>query len=143
MSYLLDVNVLIALVDRYHEHHNAAHRWLEGSQDSWATCAITENGLVRIVANSRYPNSTNSPAVVVEMLAELKFLPRYEFWPEAVSILDPRFFRPNRLLSSRQITDTYLLGLAVRYGGYLATFDRRINTDAVIGGAEALHLIEA
>jgi len=76
------------------------------------------------------------------MLAALKILPRYQFWVEAISILDSSVFRPNRLLSSQQITDTYLLGLAVRYGGALATFDRRINTDAVIGGDSALHLIE-
>lgn len=142
MSYLLDVNVLIALVDRNHEHHDAAHRWFEQNRDNWATCAITENGLIRILSNPRYPNSTNSAAVVVEMLATLKQLPRYEFWPEAISILDPSIFRPHRLLTSGQVTDTYLLGTAVRYGGRLATFDRHLTADAVIGGQDALHLIE-
>ncbi len=108
MSFLLDVNVLIALVDRYHEHHDAAHQWLKtNSSDNWATCAITENGVIRIIANPRYPNSTNSPAVVAEMLAELKYVAGHEFWSEAVSILDSRIFARHRLLSSKQITDTY------------------------------------
>ncbi|WP_413709588.1 TA system VapC family ribonuclease toxin [Rhizobium sp. Rhizsp82] len=142
MSYLLDVNVLIALVDSNHEHHDPAHRWFEKNRDGWATCAITENGLIRIVSNPRYPNSTNSPVVVAEMLAALKALPGYEFWPEAISILEGSVFRPNQLRSYQQITDTYLLGLAVRNRGHLATFDRHISTNAVIGGSSALYQIE-
>ena len=55
MRYLLDVNVLIALIDRYHIYHDLAHTWLaKNGPDGWATCAITENGLVRIVSNKNY-----------------------------------------------------------------------------------------
>ena len=138
--YLLDVNVLIALIDPSHIHHDSAHEWF-ASIERWATCAITENGVLRILGNPNYPNSPGPPAIVATYLADLKKLPGYEFWTEAMSILDKNHFKPHRISSPKQITDSYLLGLAVRHGGLLATFDRNLSTDAVIGGENALHVI--
>ena len=61
-TYLLDVNVLIALVDPAHVHHEPAHAWFsQQGSTSWATCPMTENGLLRIVGHPRYPNSPGSP----------------------------------------------------------------------------------
>lgn len=140
MRYLLDVNVLIALIDTAHIHHEIAHEWF-AKRGEWATCAITENGLLRIVGNPRYPNSPGTPAIAATYLADLKQLSGCQFWSEAVSLLDSKHFETHRLLTPRQITDSYLLGLAVRYEGQLATFDRKIMTDAVIGGKRALHII--
>jgi hypothetical protein len=65
----------------------------------------------------------------------------HEFWPDEVSIFDKSRFDTNRILDSAQITDSYLLGLARAHGGELATFDRRMITDAVAGGTKALYLI--
>ncbi|MCV9996892.1 PIN domain-containing protein [Pararhizobium sp. YC-54] len=142
MRYLLDVNVLIALIDRYHIHHDLAHSWLRThSEDGWATCAITENGLVRIVSNKKYPQSPGSASTLVDMLSTLKYAPEHEFWSETISLTDDRIFRIEHISSPEQITDTYLLGLAVYHGGYFATFDRRLSTEAVIGGQNALHVI--
>jgi toxin-antitoxin system PIN domain toxin len=140
--YLLDVNVLIALIDPAHVQHDRAHDWFAAQgQHAWATCPLTENGVLRIVGHARYPNSPGTPAAVAELLAVLRALPGHEFWSIAVSLLDGEHIKTDLLLESSQVTDTYLLALAAAYGGQLATFDRRLVTDAVVGGSKALHLI--
>ena len=142
-AFLLDVNVLIALVDPAHVQHDAAHEWfaLQGHK-AWATCPLTENGLLRIVGNARYPNSPGTPAAVVPLLVTLRDLPGHVFWPDDISLLDADRIDATRLLSSTQVTDSYLLALACAHSGQLASFDRRLVKDAVRGGARRLHLIE-
>ena len=142
-TFLLDVNVLIALVDPTHVQHDAAHEWfgLHG-QKAWATCPLTENGLMRIVGHARYPNSPGTPAAVAHLMATLRALPGHAFWPDDISLLDARWIDATRLLSAAQVTDSYLLALACAHGGQLASFDRRLVTDAVRGGARRLHLID-
>lgn len=136
---LLDVNVLIALLDTHHTHHDAAHTWFGSSGHvSRATCPLTQNAVPRIVGHPRYPNSPGSPAPVVAALATMCQLPGHEFWADDVSLLDDSRFDRQRLLDSGQITDSYLLALAVAHGGQLATFDRRLVPDAVRGGRAAL-----
>lgn len=139
--YLLDVNVLIALVDPAHVQHDAAHAWFErqGAQ-AWATCPITENGLLRIVGHPGYPNTPGTPAAVAALLAGLRALPGHRFWPDDISVLSPGV-DPARLLHASQITDSYLLALARAHGGQLASFDRKLLTNAVRDGAATLHLI--
>lgn len=140
--YLLDVNVLIALVDPAHAQHEPAHAWFaKRGHRSWATCPLTENGLVRIVGDSRYPNSPGTPAAVCRLLAGLRGLAGHTFWADDISVMDDRHIDARRLLHSRQITDSYLLALAQAHDGKLATFDRKLVADAVTGGAEALHAI--
>ncbi|MFT4247528.1 MAG: hypothetical protein QM581_05745 [Pseudomonas sp.] len=140
--HLLDVNVLLALLDPLHVHHDRAHVWFaEAGARGWASCPITQNGALRIMANPRYANPVGSVGAAAEVLAGLCAHPAHHFWPDAPSLLDsPRVLR-SRLLSSAQVTDSYLLALAVDQGGCLASFDRRLVTDAVQGGAEALRLI--
>lgn len=140
--YLLDVNVLLALLDPLHVHHDRAHDWFAGDgARGWASCAITQNGALRIMANPRYANPVGTVGEAAEVLAGLCAHPAHRFWPDALSLLDsPRVTR-TRLLSSAQVTDSYLLALAMHQGGRLASFDRRLVTEAVQGGAEALHLI--
>ena len=140
--YLLDVNVLIALIDPAHVQHDRAHDWFAAKgQQAWATCPLTENGVLRIVGSARYPNSPGTPAAVAEMVAILRGLGGHAFWPDDVTLLDSQRVDSARLLDSGQVTDTYLLALAAAHGGQLATFDRHLVTDAVINGARALHLI--
>jgi toxin-antitoxin system PIN domain toxin len=140
--FLLDVNVLIALIDPAHIQHDAAHDWfaMHGKQ-AWATCPLTENGVLRIVGHLRYPNSPGTPAEVAQLMNGLRALPGYVFWPDNISLLDTEMIDTTRLLSSGQVTDSYLLALACAHKGQLATFDRRLVTDAVWGGAQGLHLI--
>ena len=140
--FLLDTNVLIALIDPSHVQHDRAHKWFaERGQKAWATCPLTENGVLRIVGHPRYPNSPGSPAGVAGLLASLRRLPGHEFWPDTVSLFDQKHVDTARLLDSTQVTDSYLLALAHAHDGQLASFDQRLVTDAVIDGRQTLHLI--
>jgi len=142
MTFLLDVNVLVALIDPAHVQHDAAHDWFaKHGKKAWATCPLTENGVMRIVGNARYPNSPGTPAAVAQLMTGLCALPGHVFWPDDISLLDTKKLDAMRILNSAQVTDSYLLALACTHGGKLATFDRRLVTDAVRGGAKGLHLI--
>ncbi|MEI8250017.1 MAG: TA system VapC family ribonuclease toxin [Synechococcus sp. ELA057] len=136
---LLDINVLIALLDEGHVLHHAASRWLEREIDQgWATCPITENGVVRIMAQPAYPNAQPA-AQVAARLVEACSHPSHAFWPMPISLLQDGLIRWERLLGPRQITDAYLLALAATHGGRFATFDQRIGRD-LVPAAEARHL---
>ena len=142
MRYLLDVNVLIALIDPAHMQHDRAHVWFGRSgKKAWATCPLTENGVLRIVGHPRYPNSPGTPAAVAELMTGLLALPGHEFWPNDVTLLDGQRIHGARLLDSAQVTDSYLLALAVAHGGQLATFGPNLIPDAVVDGPQSLHLI--
>jgi hypothetical protein len=144
VTFLLDVNVLIALVDASHVSHDVAHDWFarEGHQ-SWATCPITENGLVRIISNPKYANALGSPAEAIELFARMADLPGHVFWPDDISLRDAERFERAKISTVGQITDSYLLALAVAKGGALATLDRRLSALAVKDGAASLRLIGA
>ena len=141
-AYLLDVNVLIALIDPGHVQHDAAHEWFaRQGKLAWATCPLTENGVLRIVGNTRYPNTPGSPAAVVPLMEGLTALPGHEFWPDDISVLHNEMIETAQLTQSAQVTDSYLLALARAHQGQLATFDPRLATKAVRGGNKALHVI--
>jgi toxin-antitoxin system PIN domain toxin len=138
--HLLDVNVVIAILDPLHIHHERAHRWFAArGEDTWHTSPTVQNGVVRVVSHAKYPNSQPTP-VVVESLMSLVAHPAHQFVADSVSLLDGSL-HSERLLSSGQVTDTYLLHLALSHGAQLATFDTRLVTSAVPGGAAAvLHI---
>jgi toxin-antitoxin system PIN domain toxin len=142
MTYLLDVNVLIALIDPGHVQHDIAHNWFarDGAR-AWATCPITENGALRIIGHASYPNSPGNPAAVAPLLRTMRSLDGHVFWNDDVSLLDEGIVDTTRLLNAAQTTDSYLLALAHAHAGQLATFDRRLVVTAVHGGAGALCLI--
>lgn len=143
-AFLLDVNVLLALCDPRHVHHQSAHKWFAAvGKPAWATCPITENGFIRIASQPNYPNSPGGVASVAGLLRKFCSSGGHRFWPDAVSLLDESLFRIDRVLSPNQTTDVCLLGLAVRNGGRLATFDGSIPAAAVVGGERALDLIPA
>ena len=139
---LLDVNVWIALLDPWHVHHEMAHRWFYQHQHrGWASCPLTQNAVLRILGNPRYPNSPVDPAEVAGLLATWLSHPQHHFWPDAISLLDPQRVYTSKLQNHSQITDSYLLALAVHHGGQLATLDARLSPAAVPGGDTALSLI--
>jgi uncharacterized protein len=141
-KYLFDVNVLIALIDPAHVQHDRAHDWFAATgKHGWATCPLTENGVLRIVGHARYPNSPRTPAAVADVMTILCGLGGHEFWADDVTLFNGQLVDTSRLLDSGQVTDTYLLALASAHGGKLATFDRHMVTDAVVNGVSALHLI--
>lgn len=136
---LLDINVLLALLDEDHVEHQRARQWLEREISSgWASCAITENGFVRIISQPRYPSPVPA-AQAAERLARATSSTSHEFWPCSVSLLDEQVIHRDRLLGPRQVTDAYLLALAVAEGGRFATFDQSIPLTTV-NGARSEHL---
>jgi uncharacterized protein len=140
--YLLDVNVLIALIDPIHVFHNRAHAWFRSTGGhAWATCPLTENAVIRIVGSSRYANSPGTPAAVAAVLGTFCAHPGHEFWPDDISLLRSPGIDQARLLNSSQITDSYLLALAQHHGGQFASLDARMVMDAVHGGASSFHRI--
>jgi uncharacterized protein len=143
-TFLLDVNVLIALLDPGHVQHDQAHRWFSKiGHKSFATCPLTENGLVRIVGHPKYPNSPGPPSSVVQLVVAIRALPGHNFWPDRISIADDSYFASALLSSHARVTDSYLLALAHAHGGRLATMDRRLATEVVPSGKAALQLIAA
>ncbi|MBK5307553.1 MAG: PIN domain-containing protein [Frankiaceae bacterium] len=128
---LLDVNVLIALLDSEHVDHGLATSWLDDEISAgWASCAVTENGFVRILSQPRYPNPV-APGQAIALLGRARAGGHHEFWPCDVSLLDPAVIDRSRLHSARQVTDAYLLALAAARGGRLVTFDRSVPLTAV------------
>ena len=140
---LLDVNVLVALFDPDHVHHDLAHDWFAGHRaDGWATCAVTENGFVRVVSNPRYQPEAPRPAAALDRLRRFCASGHHHFWADEVSLRDTELFNLSAARGHRQITDVFLLGLARRMGGRLATFDRTIPLGAVKGArADSLAVI--
>lgn len=140
MVSLLDINVLMALVDSNHVHHPAATTFFkQAMREGWATCPIVENGFVRILGHGKYPHGPGSPEEARRLLDAYTAAPGYLFWQDDLSIMDPKAL-PS-LPSSKELTDAYLLALAVKHGGRLATFDRAIDPVSVPGGRKALHLL--
>lgn len=138
--YLLDVNLLIALCDPMHLHHEAAHHWFGAvGRSAWATCPITENGFVRIASHPTYPNRPGDAPAVLAILRHFCTDAGHHFWSDSVSLGD--ILLPGASFIHSQVTDLYLLGLAVAQSGRLATFDRRIPLGVVRGGAAAVELI--
>lgn len=139
MRALLDVNVLIALLDADHVHHDAARMWLkEHIGLGWASCPITQNGVLRIMSQTSYPNSV-TPGAVAHRLRTATQARHHQFWPDSVSLIRPSVLKPEQVITSKQITDLYLLALAVSRGGRLVTFDVRISSASVVG-ADQRHL---
>lgn len=139
MRALLDVNVLIALLDAAHIHHEPAHTWLERElRHGWASCPITQIGCVRIMSQPAYPGAVSARDVATR-LGEAASGPAHTFWPDGIQpVLE--MLRWDRILGHRQVTDAYLLALAVRNEGRFVTFDRRIDT-AAVDGAHADSLV--
>lgn len=103
MTWLLDVNVLIALIDSSHIGHEVAHRWFQTIDGaSWASCLITENAVLRIVSHPKYPNSAGSPAAVASIVAELRELPGHAFWPDDLCLVASDLVDPNAISTHGQ-----------------------------------------
>ena len=125
MTYLLDVNCLVALFDSRHVNHEAAHGWFARTgRRSWATCPITENGFVRVLSAPTYPTVTATPGEVIKHLALFCEHAGHELWDDDVSILSILDDGTRtRLTGHQQVTDFYLTALAAHHSGRVATFD--------------------
>ncbi|MCC7306868.1 MAG: VapC toxin family PIN domain ribonuclease [Acidobacteria bacterium] len=144
MRALLDINVILALIDFDHVFHVQAHGWWGTEKKyGWASCPLTENGVVRIMSQPGYAAPDHySAANVITWLNEFASATDHEFWPDDISLLDPNRFDPKAILGPKQLTDIYLLGLAASKGGRLVTFDRKISPATIPGASENnLHVI--
>ncbi|MBI2969969.1 MAG: VapC toxin family PIN domain ribonuclease [Gammaproteobacteria bacterium] len=140
MRALFDINVLIALLDTDHVGHEAATAWFaDNLKQGWASCPITENGTARIMASPGYPNHL-SVAAVLQRLTLAKGTGHHQFWADDLSLTDAAVFNHAKLLGPKQITDRYLLALAVKNDGRFVTFDQAIRPTAV-AGASTKHLV--
>lgn len=127
MSHLLDVNLLLALFDSHHVHHEAAHRWFASvSCNDWATCSITETGFIRVISSPAYRTVIATPLEAANGLARFRSSGGHTFWaddiPPRVSLNESGV----RLQGHRQVTDFHLAALAARRRGQLATLDGRL-----------------
>ena len=140
MRALLDVNVLIALLDSDHTSHGVALMWFaKHAREGWASSPITQNGCVRIMSNPSYPNALPVQAVM-KRLADACEEDVHEFWSDEVSLLNPNVVDSTRIHGPRQLTDIYLLALAVEQEGRLVTFDAGVPL-AVVRKATADSLV--
>ncbi|MFN8029925.1 MAG: TA system VapC family ribonuclease toxin [Dermatophilaceae bacterium] len=133
---LLDVNVVIALVDPDHVDHARVHEWArDGLSSGWASCAITQNGLVRILSQPAYPGTVTVTEAIALLSASIADTD-HQFCACGLSLVDPDVVTPSGLLGHRQVTETYLLALAVHRGGRFVTLDRSVPLIAVPGASE-------
>jgi len=140
MRALFDVNVLLAVLQPDHAHHEPAQQWWAANRAAgWASCPISQNGFVRIISQPRYPKPM-ALAVAVGVFIDLIEGTDHHFWPDDISLLDAQHVDPTRILGPRQLTDIYLLALAVKNGGRFVTFDRAIPVGAVRGATDN-HLV--
>jgi toxin-antitoxin system PIN domain toxin len=137
---LFDLNVLIALLDSQHIHHERAMQWWAHNRNpGWASCPLTQNGFVRVVSQPSY----SSPIAIVDAFDHLcrnTETDDHAFWPDDISLLDEQRVNRERVLGPKQLTDIYLVALAVKHDGRLVTFDRTIPINAV-RGAKPHHIV--
>jgi uncharacterized protein len=133
--FLLDVNVLIALLWPPHEAHARAQRWFaHNARQGWATCAMTQAGFVRIVSNPAFSRRAVSPRDALEVLSGSLQHPAHRFWAEDIGVNEALAPFGRSLLGHQQVTDAYLLGLALHKKGRLATLDASVSSLLPEGG---------
>ena len=137
MRALFDVSMLLALFDAGHVMHRVAMTWWKSNRvNGWASCSLSENGFLRIISQRSYPRPVPLPDALATIQAQVA-RGGHEFWPDDLSILDAERINHTRLLGPAQITDIYLLALAVRHNGRLVTLDRSMDSTSVRNAAPA------
>jgi toxin-antitoxin system PIN domain toxin len=136
---LLDTSVLIALLDANHIHHRLCSQWLSTHTAGWASCPITLNGCVRILSQAAYPNRLPMHTVVAGLQQAMRH-PMHEFWADDINPLDPTAIDWQQVLRPADITDAYLLALAVRQQACLVTLDFCLSLSWATGAQEQ-HLL--
>lgn len=142
MRSLLDINVIIALLDEEHIFHERAHNWWRNDQPkAWASCPLTENGVVRIMTHPSFSKySRHTPREVIDSLSDFVSKTDHEFWSDTLSVRDKTWLAAENLHTGSALTDLYLLALAVKHDARLVTFDTNISL-AIVNKAKALNLL--
>lgn len=123
-KHLLDVNVLIALLNKDHVHRGLVLKWFDDPGLDWGVCPLTEAGFLRVATNPKFGSRTMAAAAAI--LADLATHPGYRFWPVTVGWATLAAPFTERIFGHQQVTDAYLLGLAVKEAGVLVTLDKAI-----------------
>ena len=134
MRYLLDVNVWVALLDEAHVFHAQALAFIEQPALKLATCPLVENGVIRVLNLPGY--SKFGPAGFEPVSQKLQTICAeldHQFWPDGISLRSAGVVNWPRIMGHNQITDVYLLALAVSKQGCLATLDHRVSLNTVVG----------
>ena len=140
MRSLYDVSALIALLDENHPAHDAVYQWFNHNiEQGWASCPLTQNGCLRILSQRSYPRPLSLTEAYERLLAAAS-TPYHQFIADDISLLDDTLVRYSDLSGYQQVTDVYLLALAVAHGARLVTLDTRIPLGAVRGANEG-HLV--
>ena len=127
MGFLLDVNVLVALMWPSHDDHKKVQHWFRGnSEKGWATCNVTQAGFVRVVSNPAFSSDAVSPTEALNLLRNNVMHAHHQFWPGDITFLKAVEPFSKKLVGHRQVTDAYLLGLALHKHGKLVSLDRGI-----------------
>ncbi len=141
--YLLDVNLLVALAWPNHIHHAAAHEWFDRvASPGWATCPITQCGFIRVSSNKKAIPAAVTPSAAIELLSSMLAERNHVFWPDSLRWDQPELRLTHRLLAGhQQVTDAYLLALAIQNDGVVATFDKGLKSFAGKAAADRVALM--
>ena len=140
--FLLDINALLALLDPMHIHHEDAHQWYEKtSPEQLMICTHVANGVMRVASQPRYPNCLGTSGHVRKALKKFVEHMEVESCDKDASLMDDEVLKKPELLTPANITDLYLLAIAVANNAKLATFDKRIQPSAILGGKSAIEII--
>jgi uncharacterized protein len=139
---LLDMNALLALLIENHEFHRTVAAWFARNEKSgWSTCPVTQQGFVRIVSNPAYMRPSPKIGAAIQLLAKtLEASAHHRFWADELSVPELNGSVLGRLSGHQQLTDAYLLSLAIHRQGRLVTFDKRVLQLAPDGSPERSHL---
>jgi uncharacterized protein len=126
-AFLLDVNVLIALMWPAHEGHAEVQTWFrQRSEDGWATCPFTQAAFVRIISNPGFSRDAVTPQEAIRILGSNVKHRSHQFWGDEISFVQAVAPFAQRMEGHQQVTDAYLLGLVMHKRGRLATMDRGV-----------------
>lgn len=139
-TFLLDVNVLIAMSWPVHVAHEKAQQWFgRHARAAWATCPLTQAAFVRIISNPGFSPNALTTADAFQLLDSNLKHPGHTFWPDNIGLLEATRTLQSQIAGHQQVADAYLLGLAMHRKGRLATLDKGIL--ALSGKGQELDLV--
>lgn len=128
-AYLLDVNVLLALSWPAHQFHGVVQKWFAAnSSKGWATCPLVQAGFVRILSNPAFSARAVTTKEAFEALEANTKHPTHRFWSDDLPLVAVSANLRADRLGHQQVTDAYLLALAIHNRGKLATLDQRLKS---------------
>lgn len=131
-AVLLDTNILLALAWPNHQHHAQAHAWFAvEAKKGWATCAFTQLGFIRLSSNPAYTAGAVTPQEAATLLRQWTRIKSHRFWDSPVADI-PAIYA--RAIGHQQVNDAWLVEVARRNSGRLATLDTRLPVHALEAG---------